>query len=82
MKSEDNKPVPLKPHEIIQIAPSHKWGGCLAVVSEVKAWGCMAYVSMPTNDGNPPGQAYIRLQWDDFERLRVNAIFAPADNYI
>lgn len=64
--------------EVIQIKPSHKWGGCLAVVSELKSWGCVAYVSIPANDGTPPGQAYIRLHDDEFERLYTMVIFEPA----
>lgn len=79
MKSADNRPIPLQSGEIIQIAPPHKWGGCLAVVSETKAFGCQAYVSLPANDGTPPGQAYIRLTFDEFECIGASVIFAPAD---
>jgi hypothetical protein len=68
----------LAANEIIQIAPPHKWGGCLAVVREVKSWGCQAYVSVPHNDGTPPSQAYIRLETEDFERTGAMAIFTPA----
>lgn len=68
----------IDPLDIIQIVPPHKWGGCLAVVSERKSCGCQAYVSIPHNDGTPPAQAYIRLNWDDFELVGAVAIFAPA----
>lgn len=68
----------IKKGEVIQIKPSHKWGGCLAVVSDVKSWGCVAYVSIPHGDGIPPGQAYIRLEDGEFERLGVMVIFEPA----
>lgn len=64
--------------EVIQIAPPHKWGGCLAIVDEVKSFGCQAYVSIPHNDGQPPGQAFTRLNWEDFEPLGVNPVFVPA----
>lgn len=59
--------------EVIQIVPfpTHRWGGCLAVVDEDKGWGVMAYVPIPANDGMPPGKAYIRLADADFERLGV-----------
>lgn len=70
----------IRENEIIQIAPPHKWGGCLAVVSEVKSFGCQAYVSIPHNDETPPGHAYIRLSWKDFERVGADVIFAPADH--
>lgn len=67
----------LSEHDIIQISPSHKWGGCLAVVDEVKSWGCQAYVAIPSNDGAPPGNAYIRLSTGDFEAVGAKAIFVP-----
>lgn len=68
----------LEEGDIIQIAPPHKWGGCLAVVDEVKSFGCQAYISIPHNDGTPPGQAYIRLNTEDFESIGAKVIFAPA----
>lgn len=64
--------------DVIQIAPPHRWGGCLAVVSETKSFGCQAYVSIPHNDGSAPGQAFIRLNSEEFESLGAKAIFAPA----
>ena len=67
----------LEENDIIQIVPPHKWGGCIAVVSEQKSFGCQAYVSIPSNDGEPPGQAYIRLKHEDFERIGAKAIFSP-----
>ncbi len=76
MEAEDT----LHVNQIIQIAPQHKWGGCLAVVSEVKSFGCQAYVSIPSNDGKPPGQAYIRLSWYDFEGVGADIIFIPASD--
>jgi hypothetical protein len=76
--SEDNKTV--EENEIIQIAPPHKWGGCLAVVSEKKSFGVQCYVSIPHNDGTPPADAYIRINWDEFERVGARAIFIPASH--
>lgn len=70
----------VKEHDIIQIAPPHKWGGCLAVVSELKSFGVQAYVSIPRNDGAAPGDAYIRLTWDDFEPVGAHAIFVRQDS--
>ena len=69
----------IEKNEIIQIAPPHKWGGCLAVVAEPKSSGCLAYVSMPANDGEPPGQAYIRLNRAEYVRLDVKAIYVPEE---
>jgi hypothetical protein len=68
--------VKLSEDDVIQIAPPHKWGGCLAVVDEVKGFGCQAYVTIPANDGTT-GPAYIRLNWDEFEALGVKAAFHP-----
>ena len=70
----------VQANEIIQIAPPHKWGGCLAVVAELKSFGCQCYVSIPHNDGKQPEQAFIRLKWDEFERVGANAIFIPASH--
>jgi hypothetical protein len=69
----------IEKRDVIQISPPHKWGGCLAVVSEPKSFGCQAYVSIPHNDGTAPSSAYIRLNWDEFEWLEVKAIFVPPD---
>lgn len=49
-------------NKVIQIAPPHKWGGCLAVVGECKSWGVQAGVQIPEK-----GIAYIRLEWGEFE---------------
>lgn len=73
-------PKDIVENSIIQIAPSHKWGGCLAVVDEVKAFGCQAYVTIPYNDSEPCGDAFIRLNWDDFEPVGARAIFVRASD--
>jgi hypothetical protein len=36
---------------------------CLAVVSEVRPWGVICYVQNAGVDG----QAYVRVEWDNFE---------------
>lgn len=69
----------MQKNDIIQIAPPHKWAGCLAIVSEMKSFGVQAYVSIPSNDGKPPGRAYIRLKYDDFEMIGAPAVFVPPD---
>jgi len=53
--------------DIVQIKPGHPWGLSLAVVSEIRTWGAIAYVAMPHNDGTPVGLAYQRLQDEEFE---------------
>lgn len=63
--------------DIIQLAPSHHWAGCLAVVEEVRSWGVTAYVQLPgpcdgvvavvdTAEGDLSVRAYIRLEWGEF----------------
>lgn len=66
----------IEKDDIIQIVPDHKWGGCLAVVDEPKSFGCQAYVTIPGPDGNA-GEAYIRLNWNEFEPVGAKAIFVP-----
>lgn len=68
----------LEKDEIVQIVPSHKWGGCLAVVDEPKSFGCQAYVTIPTADESS-ARAYIRLNWDEFEKVGTKAIFVLED---
>lgn len=70
-------PSVVEVDSIIQIVPPHKWGGCLAVVDEVKSFGCQAYVSIPWQDamGHGVQDAYIRLNTDDFIDTGAKAIF-------
>jgi len=63
-----------KPHDVIQIKPPHRWGGCFATVSIVRTWGVQAFVAIP-NSVEPPGRAFIRLAWSEFEPLGVVAPF-------
>jgi hypothetical protein len=69
----------IQKNDLIQIAPEHKWAGCFALVSESKTFGVQAFVSIPHNDGQRPGRAYIRLEWKDFECVDARAPFVPAD---
>lgn len=57
----------IAPGDIIRIVPAHRWAGCLAEVTEPKAFGCVAVVLIPHNDGTPPGEAYIRLDFTEYE---------------
>lgn len=65
----------LEKDDLIQIVPTHKWGGCIAVVDEPKSFGCQAYVTIPGHESS--SEAYIRLTWDEFEPLGAKAIFVP-----
>lgn len=49
---------------IIQITnPEHEWYPALLVVSELKSFGCQAYIKIPMEDG----LAYLRLKTSDYE---------------
>lgn len=66
-------------HDIVQITnPEHKWYPCLIVVSEVKSFGIQGYITIPTNDDKPNGQAYIRLNTNEFEKVG-EAIIIPEE---
>lgn len=50
--------------DIVQADPgATEWGPSLVVVDEVKSWGIQGYTHIPRS-----GDAYIRLQWNEFER--------------
>ena len=50
---------------VIQIAPGHRWAGCLAIVTNQSHWGVEAYIPMPK--GDEVRNAYVRLLWGEFE---------------
>lgn len=57
----------LKPKiSVVQINGLGKGGriGCLCQVDEVKTWGVQAWVQIPMS-----GNAYIRLNWDQFDYI-------------
>lgn len=54
----------IEENDVVQIVPEHRWGGCFVIVSEVKSWGIQGYVQIPMQ-----GQAYIRLNTGEFERI-------------
>lgn len=54
----------FKKDDIIKIKSNHEWANCLAYISEVEKWGVVAFVPIPLK-----GNAYIRLSWDEFEKI-------------
>ena len=51
--------------EIVQINPEKvMFGACMVVVTEVKTWGVQGYVQ----SAGVPGQQYVRIKHDDFQR--------------
>lgn len=63
----------LKVGEVVQINPeaNDRFGGCLMIVSEEKAFGALGYVMVPHAEG--PRQAYLRCEFKDMEALGATA---------
>lgn len=58
--------------DIVQIDPSvDTFGGCLAVVTEVKSWGFQGYVQ----SAGVPGQQYIRLKHGQYKPTGGKAVW-------
>jgi hypothetical protein len=58
----------IKAGDIVQITnEEHHWYPCLIIVSEPKSFGCQGYTTIPKNDEEPSGNAYIRLEHSDYE---------------
>lgn len=56
--------------DIVQITDeSHSWFPCLIIVTEQKSWGVQGYMSIPTNDAEPNGNAFIRLKHEQVEKV-------------
>jgi hypothetical protein len=54
--------------DIVQITnDDHHWFACLIIVTEVRNWGIIGYITIPTNRDEPNGTAYIRLKNEDFQ---------------
>lgn len=63
----------IKRGSIIQANESAKdWCGTVLIVDEVKSWGVQAFARIPMQ-----GNAYIRLQSDQFEVLGAEAVLMP-----
>lgn len=75
----------LSKGDIVQISPdfymNRAFAACLAVVDEVNSWGVQAYVqALGSERAGMGGQAYIRLEWDDFELTGGMAQWMPGDD--
>ena len=58
--------------DIVQVDPMHQvFGGCMVVVTEIKPWGIQGYVQ----SAGVEGQAYIRLEWQNFEATGGKAVW-------
>ena len=54
----------VKVNDIVQINEDHEWSGCLAIVSDVKPYGCQAHVEIPMR-----GKAYIKLEKSEYVKV-------------
>jgi hypothetical protein len=60
----------LKTGDIIQITDQgNKWYPCLLIVDEVRTWGVQAYITIPSSDGEPLGNAYYRIPNGQFVKV-------------
>jgi hypothetical protein len=68
-------------NDIIQVNQSvPHWFRCLLVVDEVRSWGVQAYCAIPAAHGATPGDAYIRLTWDQFDLVGGRNIWQVAES--
>lgn len=58
---------------VVQINPETiadpMWGACLLQVERVHTWGVQGFIYIPHEKGQPPGQAYLRPNWEHIERV-------------
>lgn len=57
-------------NDVVQLGPNCEnpmFRYCFLTVTEVKTWGVQGYVQALGEDGEPSGQAYIRVKFSDFE---------------
>lgn len=70
-----NEMKEIKEGDIVQITDeNHHWFPCLIIVSEVKGFGVQGYITMPTNDKEPNGNAFIRLNTDQFDFIGMASV--------
>jgi len=60
--------LPVEVGDVVQITDeSFLWFGCLVIVSELKGFGILGYIAIPSGTAHLP--AYIRLTKDQFSRI-------------
>lgn len=65
----------IQEYDIVQARPGlDVFGGCMVVVTEVRAWGIQGYVQ----SAGVPGQQYIRLRTGDFEPTGGRAVWVAS----
>lgn len=65
--SQSLEELAIRVNDVVQLNPElgDMFGGCFAVVTEVKLWGIQGYVSIPGKEG----AAYVRVSHDQYERI-------------
>ena len=56
------------------------WMGCFAQIDEVKDWGTLAWVNIPAKKGEPSGNAYLRLTWEQMDYIGQAIMIPQAKN--
>jgi hypothetical protein len=54
------------------------WFRCILVVDEVKTWGIRAYAVIPQARGKSSTDAFMQLDWAEFDTLGVKSKFIIA----
>lgn len=70
----------IEPGDLIQVnenGPSH-WFRVILVVEEVKTWGVQAYATIPAARAKPAGDAFMRLEWQEFDLVGAKSLFVVA----
>ncbi len=60
----------LKPGDIVQITDEkHQWFPCFLVVWELKGFGILGYITIPTNGETRNDDAFIRINTEQFVKV-------------
>lgn len=51
------------------------WFRVILIVDEVRTWGVQAYAVIPAAHGQPSGDAYMRLEWQEFDVVGAKSKF-------
>lgn len=66
--------------DVVQISPDRPdklFAGCFMTVTEPKDWGAQGYIKLHGTGGEPGGQAYARIGWEDMELVGHCAFYTP-----
>jgi hypothetical protein len=66
----------LNKGDIVQIINErNRWFPCLVIVNEIKDFGIQGYITLPTNDEEANGNAFIRLNSEDITKVGCAELF-------